>query len=88
MCQITHQICHHEDGQITGRNICVLKGLEQCFSTAAARYRALESIIPCHKYLSFYFSKHFSLINILQWKYSEENNIRECVKKLRLRTPK
>ena len=29
------------------------------------------------------FSKHFSWINILQWKYSEENNILECVEKLR-----
>jgi len=28
------------------------------------------------------------ITNILQWKYSEENNIRECVEKLRLRTPK
>jgi hypothetical protein len=27
-------------------------------------------------------------VNILQWKYSEENNIRECVEKLRPRTPK
>jgi hypothetical protein len=55
---------------------------------AAARYRALASIIPGRENLSFYFSKHFSLINILQWKYSEENNIRECVEKLRPRKPK
>jgi hypothetical protein len=27
-------------------------------------------------------------VNILQWKYSEENNIRECVEKLRPRTSK
>jgi hypothetical protein len=50
--------------------------------------RALASIIPGGKNLSFYFSKHFSLINILKWKYSEENNIRECVKKLRPRMSK
>ena len=35
--------------------------------------------------LSFYFSKQFSWINVLWWKYSEENNIRECVGKLRSR---
>ena len=28
------------------------------------------------------------ITNILWWKYSEENNLRECVEKLRLRTPK
>jgi len=27
----------------------------------------------------------FSLINVLYWKYSEENDIRECVEKLRPR---
>jgi hypothetical protein len=55
---------------------------------AATRYRALASIIPGRESLSFWFSKHFSWINIFYWKYSEENNIRECVEKLRPRTPK
>ena len=31
---------------------------------------------------------HKYTINILKWKYSEENNILECVEKLRPRTPK
>ena len=32
--------------------------------------------------------QQYSRINILQWEYSEENNILECVKKLRPGTPK
>ena len=43
---------------------------------AAARYRVLASIIPGRERfawnLSFWFSKQFSWINVLQWKYSEE----------------
>ena len=35
--------------------------------------------------LSFQISKQFSWINVLEWKYSEKNNIRECVEKLRPR---
>ena len=50
---------------------------------AAARYRDLASIIPgLERFswnLSFYFSKRVS------WIYSEEENIRECVQKLRPR---
>jgi len=57
-----------------------------------ARYQALASLIlGCDRFswnLPFYFPKHFSLINILYWKYSEENNIHECVERLRPRTPK
>ena len=53
---------------------------------AEAGYRALASIIPGRERfslnLSFQFSKHFSLINILQWKYSEENNILDCVENI------
>ena len=56
---------------------------------AAARYWALASIILGHERfswnLSFWFSKQFSWINVLYWKYSEEKNIRENVKKLRPR---
>ena len=55
----------------------------------ASRYRTLAAIIPGHERfswnLSFCFSKQFSWINVLQWKYSEEKNIRECVEKLRPR---
>jgi len=29
------------------------------------------------------FSKQFSWINVLWWKYSEEKNVRECVEKIR-----
>jgi len=51
---------------------------------AAERYRAVASIIPGRERLSwnlsFKFSKQFSWINVLKWKYSEEKNINECVK--------
>ena len=63
--------------------------LEHCFSNAGAcpgtgtwhqLYRTVrDSPGICH----FSFLRNFSWINILQWKYSEENNIRECVEKLR-----
>jgi len=56
---------------------------------AVARYRALVSIVPGHERFSWnlliYFSKQFSLLNVLYWKYSEEENVRECVEKLRPR---
>jgi len=51
-------------------------------------HRALASIIPCRERFSwnlpFYFSKNFSWINIFSGNI-EENNICECVEKLRPR---
>jgi hypothetical protein len=65
--------------------------VEQCFSTAGPRpgtgpclqlYRdPRSSIWICH----FSFLSNFSRMNILCLKYSEKNNVRECLEKLRPR---